>query len=526
MLVINLKSNRSLFTLAWLALWGVLLVSFVIFLPGFSEFDTGKYLKISQDMMDQHNYLLAYWQGLPYSDKPPLLFWLIIAGWKVFGPVLWWPQFIVLGLATISILITQRLAKILWPDKPEIVLYVPFILIACFSWVAYAKQIRVDAILAFATLLSFYSIIKALQGKKAYWFWYIFGIGLGGFAKGPVILVFVLLPTLFLPSLIQNKNKFSPLWYAALGVATIIGLCLPLTWAIPAAILGGKAYAQEIFYRQITHRANLHEESVFFYLVRLPIWLFPWSFYLPVWRGIKRLKITSPEILCLITIICGLIVFSVFGQKLPHYIYPLFPFFALLIARLCINDTEPALRNQWPIACIIILFGFFCLLYPHINSWLPEKMFVRGYFLQEINLKTWGLTFIGLALLLFVIKPKTQLQQIILIALSCAIVTLFINDTLLPTYQKHINNQNLFTSLEQAAQEHRTIIASGNFEDEELLNFIRQQHIQIIPNSELAYWRKQSEVWILTTSTDNLHLKLHPQLWFYQTRYSIVSLWR
>jgi len=523
---IAVNNQNKIINLTWVFLWTILLVTFVIFLPGFSEFDTSKYLKISQDMMQQHNYLLAFWEGQPYSDKPPLLFWLIIGGWKIFGPVLWWPQFIVLALATLSLLITQQLAKMLWPDKPRIAQIVPFILIGCFAWISCAKQIRVDSILAFATLFSFYSIIKCIQGQKKYWFFYICAIGLGGFAKGPVILVFVLLPVIFIPLLIPHKDKITPGWYGLLALTTIVGLCLPLLWAIPAAVLGGKAYAQEIFYRQISHRANLHEESFFFYLVRLPIWLFPWTIYPPLWKGLKSLKITTTEVVCLIAIVCSLIIFSVFGQKLPHYIYPLFPIFALLIARLCDNYARFQDKDQWPIAISIAGFAIFCLLYPYINSILPEKVFVRSYFLQEINLKTWASVFMVMSILLFFIKFKTQTLQIIAIALSCAVITVFVNDHLLPIYQKHINNQYLFEYLATAAREHRTIVASGNFEDQELLNLIRQQHIQIIPHNELPQWINQhSDAWLLTTSTQDLHHRLQPNIWFYQTRYSIVSLW-
>src|SRR3990167_7858284 len=407
----NQAKPQRLTTLTWVLLWASLLVTFVLTLPGFSEFDASKYVSIAQKMINKHSYLLAHWEGHPYSDKPPLFFWLIILGWKLFGTYNWWPQLIVLFLATASILISQRIAKSLWPTEMNCHRVTPFILIGCFYWVWFAKEIRVDAILVFATLLCLYSVIRIIQGKKAYWLLYVLGVGLGGFAKGPVILVFILLPTLFLPVLFAKENNFSPKWYAFLGLTTIFGLSLPLLWAIPAAMLGGKTFTYEIFYDQIAHRAHQKHESIWFYLLRLPIWLLPWTIYPALWRNLSRITLREKpqgEMICLVIITCGLLVFSVFGQKLPHYLYPLFPILAILIARIVTLPSPFHARDHWPIALFILSFALFCFFYPTISFWFSDNLYIRGYFLQEIDLTSWGIFFFVIAIAALFLRSEER----------------------------------------------------------------------------------------------------------------------
>lgn len=517
---------NPMFTFLWITLWVSISVAFVFFLPGFSEFDTSKYLTISQQMMHEHQYILAYWEGHPYSDKPPLLFWLFIGGWRLFGFSHWWPQLVVMITALFSIFATQKLARALWPNDRLIPKLVPFILLGCFYWVWFAKQIRVDSLLVLATVLSILCIIKTLQGKPAYWLGYILALGLGGFAKGPVILAFVLFPAILLPAMTTNTYKFSPKWFALLGFTTILGMCLPLAWAIPAAIKGGHAFTQEIFYRQITHRQHMNQTSFFFYITRLPLWLLPWSLYPVVYKQLGTLKILRPlsaDTACLFILICGIIVFSIFGQKLPHYIYPLFPFFALLIARLCAKPTPYRKGYQWPMAVLTLLLASFCLFYPHLKQHLSEQTFIRGYFLQAVNLSSWGVAFLAASLALFFLNVKTTWNQVILIALVNVMIALFVNTGVLSHYLPRINNAEMINTLEQHKNQ---VVAFGTFTDSGVLAFLKKHQIKTLTAKELQRWQQHPQGnLLLSTDASMLHQQHKPLAWFYQSRFSVVGLW-
>ena len=78
-----------LLALAWLASVATAIASRPL-LP----IDETRYASVAWEMWRSGQYLVPQLNGAPYSDKPPLLFWLILAGWRVVGPVELWARLI------------------------------------------------------------------------------------------------------------------------------------------------------------------------------------------------------------------------------------------------------------------------------------------------------------------------------------------------------------------------------------------------------------------------------------------------
>ena len=53
--------------------------------------DETRYASVAWEMWLRGDFLVPHINGEPYSHKPPLLFWLIQAGWALFGVNDWWP---------------------------------------------------------------------------------------------------------------------------------------------------------------------------------------------------------------------------------------------------------------------------------------------------------------------------------------------------------------------------------------------------------------------------------------------------
>ena len=47
--------------------------------------DETRYLSATWEMWNGHSFLVPYLNGEPYSHKPPFLFWMMHAGWALFG---------------------------------------------------------------------------------------------------------------------------------------------------------------------------------------------------------------------------------------------------------------------------------------------------------------------------------------------------------------------------------------------------------------------------------------------------------
>ena len=118
----------------WLATAWALAVGASLATRSLAPLDETRYVAVAWQMWQRGDFVLPWLAGAPYSHKPPLLFWLIHAGWAVFGVVEWWPRLIspLASLAAIGLVV--RLAGRLWPDDAGVPARAAVMLFASALW--------------------------------------------------------------------------------------------------------------------------------------------------------------------------------------------------------------------------------------------------------------------------------------------------------------------------------------------------------------------------------------------------------
>ena len=329
--------NRTL-TENWqyLAMWLALTVTALACRP-LIPIDETRYLSVAWEMWQNHSFLVPYSNGVPYSHKPPLLFWIFQASWWLFGVGEWPVRMVapIFGLA--AVFLTKKLAILLWPERENISRSAPFILMGTGVWAVYSTLTLFDTLISCCSLIALTMIFLAdRRPHLGLWFGFSLALGAGILAKGPVILVYVLPAVILAPWWSTASGRSWPKWYgcALLSLAGTAGLAL--CWAVPAAIAGGSDYAHSIFFSQTAGRivqAFAHRRPFYWYLMLLPLLTFPWFFWRPVWRGWWRTKLDPSSRFCLSALAPAFFVLSLISGKQIHYILPLLPLTALLIAR-------------------------------------------------------------------------------------------------------------------------------------------------------------------------------------------------
>ena len=394
--------------------------------------DETRYVTVAWNMWLNGDYLVPYLNNVAYSHKPPLLFWLINLGWKIFGVNDWWPRLVPSLFALGSVFVTRKIACRLWPEQISIKDNASLILIGSGLWVLYSTALMFDMMIAFFTALGILGLLITLQaddkhiGKKG---WLLFALAIGGglLAKGPTILL-QLLPVAFLAAWwninsakkLNAKNWFIPLFCAVFG-----GTAIALLWAIPAGIHGGQVYQHAIFWGQTANRmvdSFAHNRPFWWYVPILPLLLFPWLLWGRFWQGIKLLK--TPELgirFCIAWALPVFIAFSFISGKQIHYILPIFPAFALLIARFSHLSDAPNTRPlMLPIAIATALIGAILLALPLYQRAHPSV----ALWIQNIPLWLGALT-IASAFLIYFLPKKTVANTIAqLSVMSIALVTI------------------------------------------------------------------------------------------------------
>src|SRR5690349_24792900 len=99
----------------WRLLWLLLLLPVALFLPAL-PIDETRYLAVAWEMRLHGDFLVPHLNGAPYSDKPPLLFWLINLGWLIAGMHAWAVRLGVLAASFTSLYLFERLARRVRPE--------------------------------------------------------------------------------------------------------------------------------------------------------------------------------------------------------------------------------------------------------------------------------------------------------------------------------------------------------------------------------------------------------------------------
>lgn len=320
--------------------------------------DETRYAAVAWEMWLRGDALLPVLNGEPYAHKPPLLFWLIHAGWAVFGVQVWWLRLIAPLFAAGTLVLTVLLARQLWPERPEAARIAPFILLASLLFSYFSSALMFDMVLAFFVALGLLGLVRAWRlgdaGGRPGGF-VLLGLGLGGalFAKGPVGLLHLLPAALLAPWWMRAQRPPWRRWYAGVAAALAGGAALILAWAVPAGLAGGEPYRQAIFWGQTAHRmvdSFAHRAPAWFYLAALPWMLAPWLLWPRWWRGLRAPGYSGGDgpagqpvagaepgdsglRLALGGALFCLVFFSFVSGKRWHYLLPEFTLFALVVAR-------------------------------------------------------------------------------------------------------------------------------------------------------------------------------------------------
>jgi 4-amino-4-deoxy-L-arabinose transferase-like glycosyltransferase len=352
--------------LCWTALWLVLVASSLLSRP-LVPLDETRYAGVAWEMWARGDLLVPHLNGEPYSHKAPLLFWLVHAGWLVFGVNDWWPRLMPALFALAAVFLTAHLARRLWPGRPEVARMAPALLLGASAWMMFTPMLMFDLILVCWVLAALAGLLHAAQsGHNSGWAVFTLATALGILTKGPVMLLHALVPALLMPHLLPAGHGVRIRgWYGRLSVATIAAALLVLLWAVPAALRGGEDYARAIFWGQTSRRmvdSFAHKAPWWWYLAYLPVLLFPWLYWPRLWAAVRRQwqgEQDRAAVFCAAWFAAILLAFSLISGKRLHYLLPVLPVLALLAARaLSALRPWPVLRlDAWPISLSLMLLA-------------------------------------------------------------------------------------------------------------------------------------------------------------------------
>ena len=348
----------------WLAVWVALLLPLAILLPPI-PIDETRYLTAAWEMFNSGQWLVPTVNGAWYSDKSPLLFWLIAGGWKILGVHTWVARIEALAVALSMLLAQRRLAVRLGMDARGADAAM-WLLAGCLGFTVFSAAIMFDLLLSLCVLGALHALLDLDSGKWTRGFSMLgAALGLGILAKGPVVLLHVTALALLAPLWSGTARAHKARWYLALLAGLLIGAAIALCWLLPAARFAGPTYWQPLLDKVTGRLAQsfAHRRPWWWYLPWAPVLLLPWLLTLRAprvaWTGLWRGRL-GRFLSC--WWVPPFVAFCAISGKQVHYLLPLLPAWTLAGAWLL---QQPGARLR------PLLFGVFALLVGMVIAALP-----------------------------------------------------------------------------------------------------------------------------------------------------------
>ena len=338
-------------------------------LSGYPLFDPdeGRNAEVAREMAESNDYVLPHLDGLPYLDKPVVYFAAAAVAMEILGPTETAARLPAYLFTLVTIALVALHARRRWGRDAG---WLAGLALATMPLVmAYARATIFDSALACCTTAA----ILAFWNERPVLAWA--AIGVGALTKGPVAILVPLI-TLIPYSLITGRSIRR--LFPVIGIATFALVALPWFIAVSVRI---PEFPHYVFVRETLERvttAKFHRTAPFwYYLPIIPVAAFPWI--VPAlaraarWRWAwlaRRVNPNAQEAILLVCWVLGpLAFFTVNQSKLPQYVLPLMPAFALAAAR---TFAREGIVVAWkPYAALAAALG---VALASLTLWLPAPI--------------------------------------------------------------------------------------------------------------------------------------------------------
>lgn len=322
---------------------------------GFTESSEARYAQIAKEMFETGDFIHPRKMGISHYHKPPLTYYFTALGYTIFGINEFGARFFLSVALIIQLILIYKTSFLLFNDKKtsllSVVLYfsTPLVL-------ASVRNLTTDAYLNTFVMMTVYFWIKYLEDKK-YFFLFYLSLSLGFFTKGPLVLLPVLL--FQLTWLYYNKKRVRFSIYDFLGILVFF---ITSGWWYMAVVKENPMVlnyftSNQLYQRMFSNDAFNRGKPFWYYVVFLPLSLFPWINYL--FLSLKKIGKTSLNKKILLTsFFLIILLFSFFKTKLIFYVLPALPFLTMFASSHFVGLKEAIWKKF-----TFFLYGYFALLF-------------------------------------------------------------------------------------------------------------------------------------------------------------------
>ncbi|MFQ5714367.1 MAG: ArnT family glycosyltransferase [Candidatus Scalinduaceae bacterium] len=446
--------------------------------------DEPRYAEVAREMIERGNYIQPYCNGEHYNEKPPLFFWTVAAGAKLFGDVNQLSVRLPSVLSALGIIALLMIFVSEFFGRKEAFLSAVILCISPeFFWLA--RSGHIDMLFTFLITVSLVSFYRwYVRERRCCLVIFYFNLALATLAKGPLGIA---LPLMVALCFLMARKEWSKINKMRLYIGLPFALAVVLAWYIPAMHQSSGFDFGHVVKRQIIGRVfhpTSHDVSIyhwpFYYLVSLAKGMAPWSILVP---SAVVLAYRSRRDAPLFFLFCWtgviFVFFTIIASKRGLYILPMYPAAASLIALWVFRSTAPF--NLKLVRVMSASMGMFLMVFDVI-----VPVYLKRRFPDMIYHYTWNVEapiFIAgiIAITAAIFGKKLRLVVGVLIGTSLIILAVIIT-SILPRMNEFKSPRNICNVYKKARDSNSEIAMFGGARTEYV--FYTKSLIKVVQNRD------------------------------------------
>jgi 4-amino-4-deoxy-L-arabinose transferase-like glycosyltransferase len=342
-------------------LWILLGLSVILLFPGLGKaplwiYDEVRNAECAREMYERGDWIVPTFNGGLRTLKPPLHYYFMFGGFKIFGVTEWGARFFSAVFGTLTILIIYLFVKKYSSKRQAFI--TSLVLLSSSHFLFEFRMSVPDPYLIFLNATSLFTAYLFFTEKKNYWLLVCaVAMGLGTLAKGPVA---VALPgAAILTWLIWEKRLKEVLSWRIL-VAGIIMFAVALPWYLLVHKETNGDWTRGFFLQHNLGRFSEPMEGHGGLFIIVPIivlvGMLPASIFIGESFKKFKTKFSNPFLKLAFSVVAVFVVFyCISSTKLPNYAMPCYPFVAILLGNFINNAWEENKAKLYPYIILLII---------------------------------------------------------------------------------------------------------------------------------------------------------------------------
>ncbi|HEV8429475.1 MAG TPA: glycosyltransferase family 39 protein [Pyrinomonadaceae bacterium] len=330
--------------------------------------DEPRYAQVAREMFLNHDLITPRLGGHAWFEKPALLYWMLVAAFKIFGVSEWSARLgpAICGLLTIAAVWCIGREMDAAADSRGFSFWSLLTITTCLGLIVFSRAASFDVVITMTTCwsLAFFLLheLPTTKNKRLLLPGFYIFVGLSLLAKG---LVGIVIPFGVVGFYYLLRRRWpQPAVWLSLVWGMPLALLVAASWYGPVIARHGWTFIDEFFVqhhfaRYVSNKYH-HPQPIHFYPVIILMLVLPWAIHLIgalarvrrwQWRGTDSTSIV--RVFSLAWLLLPIIFFSFSGSKLPGYILPAVPAAALLVA----DRFTGIQKARWPLvlACATVV---------------------------------------------------------------------------------------------------------------------------------------------------------------------------